>query len=194
MTLSFKNRSNRRTDTYSKKAKGNIKVFLCSAYHPYDHVEQIEFYDELDSFLSNRPRNSELLLGADVNCNVGVRSTMFKDVVGPNGLGNRNLKGKDFLFLLKSNQLKILLTFFTHDNYVTYRNFSASKSPHMLDNFICCNEFFKRVTDCKVVKTGARSDHSPIQVKFKLTAIRLDLTKSDTTIIDWEKIRMDKKN
>ena len=82
--------------------------------------------------------------------------------------------------------------YFTHDNYVTYRNFSASKSPHMLDNFICCNDFFKHVIDCKVVKTGARSDHSPIQVKFKLMAIKLNMTKSDMIVIDWENIRINK--
>ena len=192
VTLSFPNRSNRAADTHSKRAKGNIKLFLCSAYYPYDHAEQIEFYDDLDSFISNRPRNSERLLGADVNCNVGVRSTMSRDVVGPIGICNRNQKGKDLLYLLKSNRLRVLLTYFTHDNYVTYRNFSASKSPHMLDNFICCHAFFKRVMDCEVVKTGARRNHSPIQAKFKLTAIKLNITKSAMVVIDWEKIRTDR--
>ena len=123
-----------------------------------------------------------------MNCNVGTWSTMFRDVVSPHGLSNRNLKGKDLLYLLKSNQFKILLSYYTHNNYVTYRNFSASNSPHMLDNFICCNKFFKRVTDCKVVTTGARSDHSPIQEKFKLTAIKLNIPKEDTIVIDWKTI------
>ena len=85
VTLSFPNCLNRKLDTFSKRAKGNIKLFLYSTYNPYEHAEQIEFYDELDSFLTNRPRNSELLLGADVNCNVGIRSTMFQDVVVPHG-------------------------------------------------------------------------------------------------------------
>ena len=79
VTLSFPNLLNRKSETFSKRAKGNIKLFLCSAYHPYEHAEQIEFYDELDSFLKNRPQNLELLLGADVNCNVGIRSKMFRD-------------------------------------------------------------------------------------------------------------------
>ena len=82
---------------------------------------------------------------------------MFPDVIGPNGLSNRNLKGKDLLYLLKSTQFKVLLSYYTQNNYVTYRNFSASKIPHMLDNFICCDKFFKRVTDCKVVTTGIGS-------------------------------------
>ena len=116
VTLTFPNHSNGKSDTLSKRAKGNIKLFLYSSYHPYEHSEQIEFYDELDSFLTNRPRNLELFLVADVNCNVGTWSTMFRDAIGLHGLSNRNFKGKDLLYLLKSNQFKILLSYYTHDN------------------------------------------------------------------------------
>ena len=66
ITLSFPNFSNRRKDTYNRKAKGTIKLFLCSVYHPYEADEQKEFYDELDTFISTRPRNSEVLMGADI--------------------------------------------------------------------------------------------------------------------------------
>ena len=64
---------------------------------------------------------------------------MFQGVIGLNGLNDRDLKGKDLLYLLKSNKSKILLSYYTHNKYVAYRNFSASKSPHALDNFICCD-------------------------------------------------------
>ena len=50
----------------------------------------------------------------------------------------------------------------------------------------------KRVTNCKVVTTGARSDHSPIQEKFTLMAIKLNIPKEDTIVIDWGTIRNDK--
>ena len=35
VTLSFPNFSNRPTNTFKRKAKGSIKLFLCSIYHPY---------------------------------------------------------------------------------------------------------------------------------------------------------------
>ena len=108
VTLSFTNQSNRHTDTFHRNGRGSIKVFLCSVYHPYKKNEQIEFYDELDSFITSRHRNVEVLLGSDVNCNAGIRTPMFKDTLGPNGISNRNLKGKDLLYLLMSNNLKIL--------------------------------------------------------------------------------------
>ena len=46
--------------------------------------------------------------------------------------------------------------------------------------------------DCKLVTTGARSDHSPIQERFKLTAKKLNIPKEDMIVIDWEKIRTNK--
>ena len=39
ITLSSSNRSNRKSDTFSKIAKGQIKLFIYSAYHPYEHTE-----------------------------------------------------------------------------------------------------------------------------------------------------------
>ena len=40
VTLSFPNVSNRPKDRYHHKAKGLIKLFLCSIYHLHDHAEQ----------------------------------------------------------------------------------------------------------------------------------------------------------
>ena len=82
ITLSFPNVSNRPKDRYHHKVKGSIKLFLCSIYHPHDRAEHREFYDELESFISSRPRKSELLIGSYVNCSLGVRTPMFRDVIG----------------------------------------------------------------------------------------------------------------
>ena len=188
ITLCFPNGSNRSRDRYHRKAKGEIKIFLCSIYHPVEHDEQKYFNDELDAFYGRAPRNAEILSGQDINANAGVATVRFRDVIGPNGINNRNVKGKDFLFLLKSNKLKLLLTFFKHRNYITYRSFNQLRTPHMLDNFVCSEKFFKRVKDCKVVSTGVRSDHSAIQVTFKLTSIKFKVNAKKHVIIDWKKI------
>ena len=185
VTLSFPNVSNRPKDRYHHKAKVSIKLFLCSIYHPHEHAEQTEFYDELESFISSRPRKLELLIGEDVNCNLGFHMPMFRDMIGKHVIYNRNNKVKDLIYLINSFNLKILLTYFEHANYVMYRTFSATHSPHTMDNFICCDKFFKRVNDCKTTTSGVRSDHSAIHIKFKLTAIKLDLKRDALTIIDW---------
>ena len=48
----------------------------------------------------------------------------------------------------------------------------------MLDNFIFCDKFFKRVTDFKTI--------------FKLTAIKLNIPKEYMIVIYWETIRTNK--
>ena len=171
LTLSFLNKSNRPTDTYHRRAKGLIKIFLCSIYHPYDFDEQKEFYHELDHFITNRPRNAEILMGADINWNVGIASDRFSNTLGPHVIGNRNIKGRELLYLYKTNNLKLLLSYFKHHNYVTYRSFNERKTAHMLDNFICCDNLFKQISDCKVTRSGVRSDHTAIMTKFRLTSI-----------------------
>ena len=80
-----------------------------------------------------------------MNCNLQVCTSMFWDALEPHGINNRNITGKDLLYLLKSNNLPYVLTYFEHVNYVTYRTFNAAKLPHMLDNFICCNKFSKEI-------------------------------------------------
>ena len=62
----------------------------------------------------------------------------------------------------------------------------------MFDNFICCNNFFKQVTNCKTVGSGIKSDPSAISVKFKLNSIKLKIQKADLMVIEWQKIQTDK--
>ena len=162
-------------------------------YHPNDFEEQKEFYPELDNFISNRPRNAEILMGADINCNVGITSTRFNHTLGAHGIDNRNTKGRELLYLYKTNNLKLLLSYFKHRNYVTYRLFNESRTAHMLDNFMCCDNLFKRISDCKVTRSGVRSDHTAIVAKFRIMSINFNNTRDEPTVIDWEKIRTDRK-
>ena len=89
--------------------------------------------------------------------------------------------------------LKIILSYFKHNNYITYRSFNDKKSEHMLDNFICCDKLFKRISDCKVTKFGVRSDHTAIVTKFRLTSIKFNNEQQQSTVVDWKRIRIDDK-
>ena len=136
VTLCFLNRSNKKADTFHKRGREMIKIFLASIYHPVEHNDQKRFNEELASFYNAILRNTELPVGQDINSNIGVRSKMFRDVIKPNVINNRNAKGKDPLFLLNSNKFRLLLTYFRHDNYTTWRSFNSTRSPHVIDNFI----------------------------------------------------------
>ena len=96
--LCFYNRSNKKADTYHKRVKGRIKIFLASIYHPVKHDDKNRFNEELAIFYNAINRNAKHLAGQDVNSSIGIWSKMFRDVIGPNGINNRNAKGKDLLF------------------------------------------------------------------------------------------------
>ena len=130
-------------------------------------------------------------MGADINCNVGVTSKLFSDTLGTNGIDNRNIKGRELLYLYKTKTLKIILSYFKHKNYITYRLFKDKKSAHMLENFVFCDQLFKRISDCKVTKLGLISDHTAIVKKFRLTSIKFNDKQQESTVIDWEKIKTD---
>ena len=61
----------------------------------------------------------------------------------------------------------------------------------MLENFVCYDQLFKRISDCKVTKLGVRSDHTAIVTNFRLTSIKFNNKQQESTVIDWEKIRID---
>ena len=98
VTLCLPKRSNKRADTYHKRGKGRINIFLASIYHPMDHEVQKRFIEELASFYNSIPQNAKLLAGQDINCNIRIRFNMFRNVIGPYSINNRNAKGKDLEF------------------------------------------------------------------------------------------------
>ena len=56
----------------------------------------------------------------------------------------------------------------------------------MLDNLIFSRYFFQRVSDCKLLDFGVRSDHSAIQVTFKVTPIKFKVNdRIQTSIYYW---------
>ena len=66
VTLCFPNRSKKKADTYHKRGKGRIKIFLYLIYHPVDHEDRKRFNEELESFYNAIPWNAKLLSGQDV--------------------------------------------------------------------------------------------------------------------------------
>ena len=116
VTLCFSNRPNKKAGRYHKRGRGRIKIVLNSIYHPVEHYDQKRYNKELESFYNDIHWNTELLSGQDINSNIGIRSKMFCNVIGPNGLDNRNAKCKELLFLLNIIIFRVLLTYFRHDN------------------------------------------------------------------------------
>ena len=79
-------------DTFGIRRKGHTNYFfIASCYHP--HQEEIfnQFKDTITTLLfSQVQNNATLLLGHDINANLGTRSTCatesYEDVLGPYGI------------------------------------------------------------------------------------------------------------
>ena len=143
-----------------------------------ENDDRKRFNEELASFYNAIPQNAELLSGQDVNANISIQSRTLNDAIGTHGLDNRNAKGKDLLFLLKSIKCRVLLIYFKHRNCTTWRSFNSTRYPHMLDNFICSRPFFCWVKDWKLVNIGMRSNHTAILTTFIFTSIKFKMTEN----------------
>jgi hypothetical protein len=89
VTLRFPN-----FDSYGKRIKGNSTFFLTSIYHPYEPQHYDDFNDLVATLLSQSPPKATILIGHDINADVGTKLTPdsadFSDVLGPHGFNKRN--------------------------------------------------------------------------------------------------------
>ena len=77
-----------------------MKLFIASIYHPVDVNEHEELNNILSMLVNSVPKSLSFIGGHDVNANLGVRKKLCKDVIGPFGIYNRNMKGRRLLRVL----------------------------------------------------------------------------------------------
>ena len=89
-----------------------------------------------------------------MNANLRARRIMHKNVIEIYGNTNRNKKVRNLLGLFGANNLKVVNSFFKKRNYITWRFFNKSRTPHMLDVITCSTSFFKCVNECSATPHG----------------------------------------
>ena len=88
-----------------KHGKKQLASTLASAYHPCTKTGNdktyLRFLDTLDALLNQLPEKSQIIMGANINSNIGtlddLNSAEFCSALGPHGLPKRNKKGKNLL-------------------------------------------------------------------------------------------------
>ena len=63
-------------------------IFVASVYHPVDEFEHTDFIDNLISIMSYVPKTEDFIGGHDVNANLGIRTKMYRNNLGPWGTTN----------------------------------------------------------------------------------------------------------
>ena len=74
-----------------KQGKKQLALTLASVYHPCtktgDDATYFRFLDTLDTLLGKVPKQSEIIMGTDINSNIGtfddLHSTEFRAALGP---------------------------------------------------------------------------------------------------------------
>jgi hypothetical protein len=88
-----------------KHGKKQLTLTLASAYHPCTKTGNDETYlrflNKLDAILNQLPEKLEIIMGADINSNIGtlddLHSAEFCSAFGPHGLPKCNKKGENLL-------------------------------------------------------------------------------------------------
>ncbi len=180
-----------------------MNITLYSIYHPVDNIEFEDFNTILSSILTQSSPDKNIILGHDINANVGTSSNngqLFKETIGSYGIENRNKKGISLINLMASLSMKITYSFFNPrpsdldatTTHTTWRNPNTSKSQHMLDVFSCSNTFFNRVQGCNPPRKGAESNHTAVILKIHINKLAFKMKdKKLTTKTLWEKILND---
>lgn len=98
----------------------------------------------------------------------------YNDVLGPNGINSRNEKGSNAICFFQSLGLKVMNTFYQHNNYCTWRN-PANNSQHMLNIWTTNKQQKIRDQDCRVWNDEGilGSDHSAIIIEVSLAISKI---------------------
>ena len=180
--LSFPN-----IDSYGKKIKGELKIFLASAHHPNnnDPLEYEEFNDRLaELLLESEPYDENLaeillevdspykkscrLIGHTINANVGTRDCEgIKCVLGPHGVDNLDTNGELARKFMLSQNLRVLNTYFQHDD-------KNKEESYMLNIMTSSMSLFKRVRNCSTFHGGLRGTNKSVTTAadISLTSIK----------------------
>ena len=85
--------------------------------------------------------------------------------------------------------MKIANSFFKKPSYVTWRYFSKTRFPHMLDVISVSENLFKCVRNCGVCRKGIISDHSAVRLDFMKRSVKYKTTFIKKLVIDWKYIK-----
>jgi hypothetical protein len=102
-----------------KQDNKQLALTLASIYHPCtktgDDDMYLQFLDTIDALHSQLPAKLEIIIGADINSNIGtldnLHSIKFCSAIGPHGLPKRNKKGKNLLHVYLAHHQHVMNTF-----------------------------------------------------------------------------------
>jgi hypothetical protein len=160
-------------DSHGRQVKGkSLSIFLASVYHHCHDIPHEQCIETLNSLLHFVPKNSKLIIGADINAKVGnIDCEEFKAVLGPHGPARRNTRGSNLLLRYLLHKLRIENTFFDAPQHATFTTVNDGNQT-MIDIFACAKSLHCRVRHCRTVTDGMESDHTAVRLDLVLTSLK----------------------
>ena len=147
------------------------QILAVASYYPHSGRSDLEVKAhevELDLIMNAKNRSEDILIGGDVNADIGRQCNRSDEnprakAVGPNGLRYWNERGDRLVDWALSNQLMFPRSFFQKDpmKIATYFDI-GSHLPHANDQFIVSKSLFPLVHDSGRASPLVNSDHLPI--------------------------------
>ncbi len=104
-------------DSRSRRIKGKlISMTLISVYFPCNDQHHKQFCMLFASMLNAINPNTQIVIGSDINAQIGVRTcNEHKQVLAPHGIPRSNTRGENLLQVLAAHNLLVENTFFNHN-------------------------------------------------------------------------------
>ncbi|VDP28254.1 unnamed protein product [Schistosoma margrebowiei] len=125
-----------------------MNIIQCYAHNnDYNKDPKDQFYNRLQSIIEKCPTKDLTILMGNFNAKVGTDNIGYEDIMGRQGLGERNENGERFANLCAFNKLVISGTIFSHKRIHKSTWISPSHTTQNQIDHICINKKFSRTCE-----------------------------------------------
>ena len=160
------------TDKFTTKKK-DIRLNIIQCYALTNDAEEEkndDFYQKLQAVIDRSGAKDISILMGDFNAKINIDNTRYEDIMGTNGLGQKNENGEGFADLCALNQLVIGGSIFPHRRihkatWISPNHITKNKIDH-----ICISRKFRRSwQDVRVMRgDDGSSDHHLLMTTVRL--------------------------
>ena len=159
---------------------GNPKATIISCYSPTNISEETElvtFYEELSSLVRSIPKHNLLVIGGDMNAQIGKNRNNKYSL---HNTSNRN--GQHLIDFMIENRLTCLNTNFQKREGKLWTHTYTNKSKVQIDYLFINRKWKNSAMNCEAYSTfeGVSSDHRIVTAKIRLS-LRKKATRTATT-------------
>ena len=164
---------------------GNPKATIISCYSPTNVSEETElvtFYEELSSLVRSIPNHNLLVIGGDMNAQIGKNRNNKYSL---HNTSNRN--GQHLIDFMIESRLTCLNTNFQKREGKLWTHTYTNKSKAQIDYLFINRKWKNSAMNCEAYSTfeGVSSDHRIVSAKIRLS-LRKNATRTATTRhYDW---------